>query len=145
MHTTLELGTYYIVNRVQSIAGERLAVTYHGEGEPLTVEVLSSDNDCQKWVVWDTDNRELQAISPACATDVTITWGDIGRNTGRSMVTATTEVNGWPIRPTDTGHAIFSECLSQAWGLRSARAGCEVTVSNNDYHSTEQRWVFERA
>ncbi len=58
-----------------------------------------------KWVVWDTDNRELQAISPACATDVTITWGDIGRNTGRSMVTATTEVNGWPIRPTDAGHA----------------------------------------
>ena len=40
-------GNYHIYNRLLSTAGERLAITFHGENQFVTIEPFAEDNNDQ--------------------------------------------------------------------------------------------------
>ena len=77
-------GTYYIVNRVNSPIGEKLAITYNGEGKAATVTPLTNA-DSQKVKIMSLPN--FRRILPRLYVQWSINDYD-GKNQSFSPVTA---------------------------------------------------------
>ncbi|KAG1821254.1 hypothetical protein EV424DRAFT_1539292 [Suillus variegatus] len=124
-------GTYVIVNKALSLTNERLAITYNGLDQPLTVNI-KTDSSRQLWIVQDHDQnthtlvpidaRALQAARDAdCATALP----------AHNYV--------WSIRTTDSGSSIQDVLGTVFWGA-DAVDNAPVTIEpDNEKH----RWSFE--
>ncbi|KAG2051965.1 hypothetical protein BDR06DRAFT_958294 [Suillus hirtellus] len=123
-------GTYVIVKAL-SPNNERLAITYNGLDQPLTVNI-KTDSSRQLWIVQShgpnthtlvpVDARALQAARDAdCATALP----------AHDYV--------WSIRQTDSGYSIQDEVGTVFWGA-DAVDNAPVTIEpDNEKH----RWFFE--
>jgi hypothetical protein len=84
-------GAYRIVNRVLSTVGQRLAITFNGDGKAATVTSLSDSkaqivrvfcrfprlifrNDLPKWLLKDYDSK-TQSVVPTEADNLQAAWG----------------------------------------------------------------------
>ncbi|OJA18337.1 hypothetical protein AZE42_06215 [Rhizopogon vesiculosus] len=92
----LPAGVYAIINRVLSPEDERLAITFNGEDETVTVTDWTNDTT-QQWVIADYDTT-TQSVSPGSDQSLQAAWGD-------DVVTVLTAGSYvWTIRNNDTGY-----------------------------------------
>ncbi|KAG9224206.1 hypothetical protein CCMSSC00406_0004705 [Pleurotus cornucopiae] len=67
-------GTYYIVNRVLSPAGQKLALTFNGERNTVTVTPLVNATN-QAWCIRNYYGGATQSVSPASKSRLEIGMG----------------------------------------------------------------------
>jgi len=67
--------TYIIVNKVRSNHGDKLAMTFTGEGGVVTVTPYSSESSAQRWVLKDWIDGSTQHIQPSSAPALQAAWG----------------------------------------------------------------------
>ncbi|KIO21171.1 hypothetical protein M407DRAFT_10511 [Tulasnella calospora MUT 4182] len=131
-------GTYYIINRVESPNGERLCITFNGEGQPPTVTAKRSDSAEQKWRITTFSDGRTQSIVPAANTGLECAWGP-------GVVTVLTPGQYvWTIRSSEGGYTIKDGGETQVWGLNVANVGSQIAIGN-DTELERQRWTFHEA
>ncbi|KAG2090599.1 uncharacterized protein F5147DRAFT_25996 [Suillus discolor] len=128
-------GTYVIVNRVLSPTDERLAITFNGPEQPLTVNTRT-DFSNQRWIVQDYD-QNTKSLVPVDATALQVAWGaDCA-----TVLPAHNYV--WTIRETDSGYTIQDGGVTVFWGVANAVNNATVTIGTGT-GDEKQRWFFER-
>ncbi|KAJ3487021.1 hypothetical protein NLI96_g3820 [Meripilus lineatus] len=128
-------GTYYIYNRVHDSDGNQLAMTFNGNGRPITVTPLDTGDSRQKWVIQNYDRR-LQHIKPRDNQNLEAGWGD-------TIYTLPVGNYVWSITK-DDGYVITDGGNSIHWGIEGAYDGAAVIPSDKG-GDEKKRWVFQRA
>ncbi|KAF4603110.1 CCL2-like lectin domain-containing protein [Pleurotus pulmonarius] len=126
-------GTYYIISRVLSPKGEKLALTFNGEGN-VTVTPLTNDSK-QAWVVKDY-NAQNQTFSPASQSHYQIGMGDY------VLATYPSGIYTWTAKTSATGVIIADAGgITNFWGLSNAIADQNVPFGEGN-GSDKQRWIL---
>lgn len=128
-------GTYVVVNRALSPNNERLALTYNGPDQPLTVNI-KTDSSRQFWIVQNHDQ----------STDSLVPGGATALQAARiaDYATALPARNYvWTIRTTDSGYTIQDGAGTAFWGVADALDNAPVTIGSDTGDETH-RWSFER-
>ncbi|KAG1821252.1 hypothetical protein EV424DRAFT_1488299 [Suillus variegatus] len=135
-------GTYVIVNKALSPTNERLAITYNGLNQPLTVNI-KTDSSHQRWIVQDHD-QNTKSLVPVDATTLQAAWGEdcATARPAHSYV--------WTITETDSGYrrvpprSFIQDGVGTAfWGVADAVDNAPL-VAGSDTGDEKHRWSFER-
>jgi len=117
-------GSYYIINRVNSGTGEKLALTYNGLNNAVTLTPLTNA-DSQKWSIVDYTGGITQSFQPSTALgyQATIASGIIKVLNGAGYVfyARSTPANGLSIQG-GTGSP-------ESWGAVSAASASQITFA----------------
>ncbi|KAG1900492.1 uncharacterized protein F5891DRAFT_1188400 [Suillus fuscotomentosus] len=137
MTQPLEPGTYVIVNKIPCPTDERLAITYNGPDQPLTVNIRT-DSSRQHWIVENyrhTDNSKY--LVPVDATDFQAVWdADCARTFQKYNFV-------WIIQRTNSGYTIQDDTRTAFWGALDAVNNAPLVVGS-DTGDEKHRWSFER-
>ncbi|PPQ68409.1 hypothetical protein CVT26_006081 [Gymnopilus dilepis] len=128
-------GCYAIYNRVLSPTGEKLAITYNGKGNTLTVTPFRNNSDSQIWQISNYDSN-TQAVVPNNDGSLQVGWG----NAGAVVLPAHAYV--WTIRSGYDGFTIQDGGKTQNWHLNNATDNALVAIAP-DQGSERYRWVLE--
>ncbi|KAG2051955.1 hypothetical protein BDR06DRAFT_915777 [Suillus hirtellus] len=128
-------STYVIVNKAFSPTNERLAITYNGLDQPLTVNI-KTDSSHQRWIVQDHD-QNTKSLVPVDATALQAAWGEVCA----TALPAHTYV--WTITETDSGYSIQDGVGAVFWGVADAVDNAPL-VAGSDIGDEKHRWPFER-
>ncbi|KAF5347775.1 hypothetical protein D9756_010313 [Leucocoprinus leucothites] len=126
-------GVYYIVNRVLSPTGEKLAMTFEGKGE-LAKAMPLTNSAAQRWIIGKFDAK-TQSVSPADSPSLQAGWGK-----GVIILPAGNYV--WTIRKEDDGYTIQDGGVTVYWGLDHAKEGESISIGAGT-GGEKQRWVLE--
>ncbi|KDQ26460.1 hypothetical protein PLEOSDRAFT_1043947 [Pleurotus ostreatus PC15] len=126
-------GTYYIVNRVLSPAGQKLALTFNGERNTVTVTPLSSFHS--QWCIRNYYDGATQSVSPASKSRL-----EIGMGPGTIRVLPP-GAYVWTLRNTPSGATIQDGAVTVFWGLSDANIDQEVAFGDEDERGN-QRWIL---
>ncbi|KAG8772803.1 hypothetical protein FRC12_002882 [Ceratobasidium sp. 428] len=126
--------TYIIYNRVLGASGRRLAMTFNGDKQPITVTPLDPSNVKQHWVIEDYDSH-TQHVKPRERQDLEAGWGE-------SIYTLPLGNYVWNIT-SDNGYVIKDGGRSIMWSINSATDKVSV-VPIADSTGEKQRWVFHK-
>ncbi|KAJ2919756.1 hypothetical protein MD484_g655, partial [Candolleomyces efflorescens] len=131
-------GTYYIWSRVENAKGQRLAMTFNGNKQPITVTPLDTSNSKQRWVIQDYkgDSRGLQHVKPKDDQTLEAGWGE-------TIYTLPVGNYVWGITQ-DNGYVIKDGDKSISWSINDASNGVPV-VPIKGSTGEKQRWVFHDA
>ncbi|KAG1790828.1 uncharacterized protein HD556DRAFT_1389172 [Suillus plorans] len=132
MTQPLEPGTYVIVNKIPCPTNERLAITYNGPDQPLTVNIRT-DSSRQRWIV----ENKTRSLVPVDATDFQAVWDADCARTIRKYNFA------WIIQPTNSGYTIQDDTGTAFWGVLDAVNNAPLVVGY-DTGDEQHRWSFER-
>ncbi|KAF9507726.1 hypothetical protein BS47DRAFT_275765 [Hydnum rufescens UP504] len=84
---------FYIISRVLSPDGERLAVQYKGPNENVTLELLDENNDNQLWVIKSpTERTTIVPSLPETSKQFTI-WGSLPQRSWNNLKTGHSRVS----------------------------------------------------
>ncbi|KAF9502976.1 hypothetical protein BS47DRAFT_1356555, partial [Hydnum rufescens UP504] len=153
---------YFIINRVLSPSGVKLAAQYNGPDNKVTLEPFDEANEKQRWVL-DQSPEKYTTIVPLAARNEQAAPGNFHRDFVVTEVEATPYF--WVLKGEGVGplplplplpENIRIEELGRPqpdhrlpddhrriWGAEKAVPGDEVTLKH-DHHSFAQRWIFER-
>ncbi|CAE6401441.1 unnamed protein product [Rhizoctonia solani] len=137
----LDAGVYIIYNRVLSPTGQRLAMTFNGTGEPITVAPLDTSSANQHWVIenYGYDRRRattLQHVRPQTDQELEAGWGE-------SIVVLPVGNYVWGITKDGSAYAIKDGDKQISWSIHSAIQGSNV-VPVQDATGEKQRWIFHK-
>ncbi|KAG1790827.1 uncharacterized protein HD556DRAFT_1445847 [Suillus plorans] len=128
-------GTYVIVNKALSPNNERLAITYNGLDQPLTVNI-KTDSSHQRWIVQDHD-QNTKSLVPVDATALQAAWG------ADCATALPAHSYVWTITETDSGYSIQDGVGTAFWGVADAVDNAPL-VAGSDTGDEKHRWSFER-
>ncbi|KDQ26456.1 hypothetical protein PLEOSDRAFT_1065820 [Pleurotus ostreatus PC15] len=127
-------GTYYIISRVLSPEGEKLALTFNGLGN-VTVTPFTN-NSKQAWVVKDY-NAQNQMFSPASQSNYQIGMGE-----GKVLAVYPSGGYTWTAKTSATGVLIADAGgVTNFWGLSNAVVDQNVPFGEGN-GSDKQRWIL---
>jgi hypothetical protein len=127
-------GSYVIYNRVLSPTGDKLAITFGGQGKNLTVTPLTNAST-QIWQIG--SGTGTQTVVPASNTGLQVGWGNPG------PVPLTPGGYVWTIRTGDNGYTIQDGGKTASWNLPSATGNSDVAITPGDQATNEKyRWIF---
>ncbi|KAH7335381.1 hypothetical protein B0J17DRAFT_669920 [Rhizoctonia solani] len=137
----LDPGVYTIYNRVLSPDGQRLAMTFNGKDEPITVTPLDTSASRQRWVVenYGYDRRRattLQHVKPQVDRELEAGWG-------KTIVVLPIGNYVWGITKDGSAYTIKDGDKQISWSIHSATQGAEV-VPVQDVTGEKQRWIFHK-
>ncbi|KAJ8695472.1 hypothetical protein PTI98_008073 [Pleurotus ostreatus] len=126
-------GTYYIVNRMLSSSGQKLALTFNGENNTVTVTLINATN--QAWAIRDYSDGKTQTVSPVSSPHLQIGMG--------SGVIKVLSPGGyvWTLRNTPSGATIQDGDVTVFWGLPEAQVDQAVGFGKEAANGN-QRWVM---
>ncbi|KAL4263776.1 CCL2-like lectin domain-containing protein [Pleurotus pulmonarius] len=127
-------GTYYIVNRMLSPSGQKLALTFNGENNTVTVTPLINAHN-QAWAIRDHTDGKTQSVSPVSSPRLQIGMG--------SGVIKVLSPGGyvWTLRNTPSGATIQDGGVTVFWGLAEAQVDQPVAFGK-EAANVHQRWVM---
>ncbi|KAL4263775.1 CCL2-like lectin domain-containing protein [Pleurotus pulmonarius] len=129
-------GTYYIVNRVLSPAGQKLALTFKGERNTGTVTVTPlTKTSNQAWCIRNFYDGHTQSVSPASKSHL-----EIGMGPGIIRVLPPGNYV-WTLRNTPSGLTIQDGGVTVFWGLSDANVEQNVAFGDEDERAN-QRWIL---
>ncbi|KAG8913683.1 hypothetical protein FRC01_004430 [Tulasnella sp. 417] len=132
-------GTYYIVNRILSPKGERLAITFNGDNKVATLTALTNA-ESQKWKIETYPGKpETQYVSPI--PNGALQAGTTGFPGPMTVLPFNAYI--WSIYSSDTGYTIKDAGNKWLWGATAADVGEQVGIGK-DGPSESQRWVFTK-
>jgi len=130
-------GSYYVINRVNSGTGEKLALTYNGLNNAVTLTPLTNA-DSQKWSIVNHTDGITQSFQPSTAlgNQAMIVSGIIKVLTGAGYVffARSTPAGGLSIQG-GTGSP-------ESWGAVSAASASQVSFANGG-GSERYFWVLQ--
>ncbi|CAE6417629.1 unnamed protein product [Rhizoctonia solani] len=137
----LDPGVYMIYNRVLNHTGQRLAMTFNGKDEPITVAPLDISSPKQRWVIenYGYDRRRattLQHVKPQTDQDLEAGWG-------KSIVVLPIGNYVWGITKDGSAYTIKDGDKQISWSIHSASQGSAV-VPVEDATGEKQRWIFHK-
>ncbi|QRV78535.1 hypothetical protein RhiJN_06550 [Ceratobasidium sp. AG-Ba] len=130
----IEPGKYIIYNRVQDEYGQRLALTFNGDKQVVTVTKLEPNDTKQHWEVVDRSDRGLQHIKPIDNTTLEAGWD------GDYINTVHAGGQCWSISKSK-GWAIQSGELNMYWSVDRAANRASIKAVG-DVLGPQQRWIF---
>ncbi|KAG9224205.1 hypothetical protein CCMSSC00406_0004704 [Pleurotus cornucopiae] len=130
-------GTYYIVNHMLSPSGQKLALTFNGENNTVTVTPLINATN-QAWAIKDYGDGKTQSVSPVSSPHLQIGMG--------SGVIKVLSAGGyvWTLRSTPSGATIQDGGVTVFWGLAHVQVDQPVTFGR-EAENANQRWVMTPA
>jgi len=134
--TTPALGTYIISSRARSPDGERLAITYNGRSNAVTVTPKKDTSVTQHWIIGEFGSGKSTVVPYNSQRDQAA-WGE-------GFVTIL-PAGGyvWILEETAGGWTIQDGGKTQFWGLDQATQNSQVTIGPGTGHE-RQRWILEK-
>ncbi|KAJ7054392.1 hypothetical protein C8F01DRAFT_1235197 [Mycena amicta] len=127
-------GVYFIYNRALSPQGEKLAMVFNGNQQPITVTPLNTSATNQRWEIR-TYDRTTQHVIPMDDKRLEAGWGaKIYTLVQGNYVWNITHDNGYCIK--DGGRTI-------SWSLCNP-SDRDPVVPLSDYAGANQRWIFQK-
>ncbi|KAG8771440.1 hypothetical protein FRC12_003610 [Ceratobasidium sp. 428] len=133
MSSQPEPGLYHIYSRVLSKDGDKLAMTSHGDNQPITVTPLLDDsNPAQHWIL--ENHSELKCIIPRNHLDLKANWRDSAIYTW---------AGGHPCWNIVADQGYFIQGGESHWSIENADDGAPILTSH-DKTGEKQRWIFSK-
>ncbi|CAE6532252.1 unnamed protein product [Rhizoctonia solani] len=133
-------GTYIIYNRVQNSGGQRLALTFNGDGQAITATPVQADLLTQQWVVQrygpDTSGGSVYELKPVNNQGL-----ETGQSSNGTVITLPARGYVFSIYRDETGYLIKNGHRQNPWSLRSATNASQI-IFTSDSTDEKQRWHF---
>jgi len=136
--TTPARGTYIISSRA-SPGGERLAITYNGQSNAVTVTPKKDTSVTQYWIIssFGEFGSGKSTVVPYNSQRDQAAWG-------KGYVTVLPAGNYvWILEETAGGWTIQDGGKTAFWGLDQATQNSQVTIGPGTGHE-RQRWILEK-
>lgn len=127
-------GTYYIVNKTLSSRGEKLAITYAGEGHFAIVTPLTHSTT-QQWIIADFYDGRTQSVTPVNARRLQAGWG----SSGVIILPAGDYV--WTIRGNGSRYTIQDGGVTAFWGLERPVNNSQIAIGGG-IRDEGKHWVL---
>ncbi|KAF4616896.1 hypothetical protein D9613_008766 [Agrocybe pediades] len=127
-------GSYVIYNRVLSPTGDKLAITFTGQNNTLTVTPMTKSSN-QVFNLTNNDTNTMFVV-PQSSSGLQVGWG----SNGATPMTPGGYV--WTIKSSDAGYTIQDGGMSQNWHLDKAANNANVAIAA-DQGNERYRWVLE--